>query len=79
MLFALAGCVTVENTLTQNDVAGMKLTEVAANVGPGAFIMWEDGLRAYAAAKGAPDDQLMGVRQDARSEGLRSEPRWRLG
>jgi hypothetical protein len=57
---ALAGCVTVENTLTQSDVASMKLTGVAANVQPGAFIMWEDGLREYAAAKGVPDQQFMG-------------------
>jgi hypothetical protein len=58
---ALAGCVTVENSLTQNDIADMKLTGVAVNVDPAAMIIWEDGLRAYAAAKGVPDDQIMGI------------------
>jgi hypothetical protein len=58
---ALAGCVTVENALSPNDVADMKLTGVTVNVDPGALIIWEDGLRAYAAAKGLPDDQIMGI------------------
>ena len=60
LLLTLAGCVTVENTLSQSDVADMKLTGVAVNVDPGAMVIWEDGLRAYAAAKGVPDDQIMG-------------------
>ena len=51
LMLTLAGCVTVENSLSQNDVADMKLTGVAVNIDPGAII-WEDGLRAYAAAKG---------------------------
>ena len=33
---ALAGCVTVENALSPNDVADMKLTAVTVNVDPGA-------------------------------------------
>ena len=61
LLLTLAGCVTVENSLSQNDVADMKLTGVAVNIEPGAMIIWEDGLRAYAAAKGVPDDQIMGI------------------
>ncbi len=57
---ALAGCVTVENSLSEADVADMKLTAVSVNVDPNALIIWEDGARAYAAAKGVPDDQIMG-------------------
>jgi hypothetical protein len=58
---AFVGCVTVENSLSQIDIADMKLTGVTVNVDPGALIIWEDGLRAYAAAKGVPDDQIMGI------------------
>ncbi len=36
---ALAGCVTVENALSPNDVADMKLTAVTVNVDPGALII----------------------------------------
>jgi len=61
VLLALAGCVTVENSLSQDDIAEMKLTGVAVNIDPGAMLIWEDGLRAYAAAKGVPDDQIMGI------------------
>jgi hypothetical protein len=57
---ALAGCVTVENSLSEADVADMKLTAVSVNVDPNALIIWEDGARAYAAVKGVPDDQIMG-------------------
>ena len=66
---AVAGCVTVDNSLSEADVADMKLTAVSVNVDPGAMIIWEDGLRAYAAAKGVPDDQIMGIAKtpDARS------------
>lgn len=61
LLLSLAGCVTVENSLSQADVSDMKLTGVSANIDPGALIIWEDGLRAYAAAKGVADDQIMGI------------------
>ena len=61
VLLTLAGCVTVENSLSQNDVSDMKLTGVTVNIDPHALIIWEDGLRAYAAAKGVPDDQIMGI------------------
>jgi hypothetical protein len=57
----LAGCVTVENSLSQNDVADMKLTGITVSIDPGAMIIWVDGTRAYAAAKGVPDDQIMGI------------------
>ena len=55
---ALAGCVTVENSLTQNDIAGMKLTGVTVSYAPNALIQWEDGIRAYATSKAITDDQI---------------------
>ncbi len=61
LALALAGCVTVDNSLSQADVADMRLTGVSVNIDPEAMIIWEDGLRAYAAAKGVPDDQIMGI------------------
>jgi hypothetical protein len=54
----LAGCVTAENSLSQNDIAGMKLTGVSVSFTPDAFIQWEDGIRAYATAKAITDDQI---------------------
>ncbi len=56
--FALAGCVTAENSLTQNDIAGMKLTGVAVSFAPDATIQWEDGIRAYATSNAIPDDEI---------------------
>src|SRR3954467_167229 len=56
--FALANCVTTENTLSQNDIAAMKLTGVTIGFAPDAFVQWEDGFRAYATAKSIPDDQI---------------------
>jgi len=56
--FALAGCVTAENSLSQNDISSMKLTDVAVSFAPDATIQWEDGIRAYATAKAIPDDQI---------------------
>ena len=55
---ALAGCVTAENSLSQNDIAGMKLTGVTISYAPDAQVQWEDGIRAYATAKAIPDDQI---------------------
>ena len=55
---ALAGCVTAENSLSQNDIAGMKLTGVTVSFAPNAFIQFEDGIRAYAVSKAIPDDQI---------------------
>src|SRR5436190_22711662 len=45
VLFALAGCVTTENSLSQNDIASMKLTGVTVSFAPEAGIQWEDGIR----------------------------------
>ena len=50
---ALAGCKTVENSLTANDISSMKLTAVTVSYAPDATVQWEDGIRAYAAAKSA--------------------------
>lgn len=54
----LAGCVTAENSLSQNDIASMKLTGVTVSYAPDARIQWEDGIRAYATAKAITDDQI---------------------
>src|ERR1022692_3254336 len=59
MACALAGCVTTaENSLSQNDIAGMKLTWITVSFAPDALIQWEDGIRAYATAKAITDDQI---------------------
>jgi Family of unknown function (DUF6778) len=55
---ALAGCKTIENSLTANDVAAMKLTGVPVSFAPDARVQWEDGIRAYATSKVIPDDQI---------------------
>ena len=58
VLLALAGCQTIENSLSQNDVAAMKLASVNVSFAPEARIHWEDGIRAYATAKAIPDDEI---------------------
>jgi hypothetical protein len=59
IVLALAGCVTTaENSLSQNDIAGMKLTGVTVSFAPDALVQWEDGIRAYATAKAITDDQI---------------------
>jgi hypothetical protein len=51
LALALAGCVTTaENSLSQNDIANMKLTGVTVSFAPEAGVQWEDGIRAYATA-----------------------------
>ncbi|WP_246801150.1 DUF6778 family protein [Bradyrhizobium genosp. L] len=57
-MLALAGCVTTENSLSQNDLASFKLTGVAVSFAPDVWITWEDGIRAYANAKTISDDQI---------------------
>lgn len=57
-MLALAGCVTTENSLSQNDLASFKLTAVAVSFAPEAWVTWEDGIRAYANAKTISDDQI---------------------
>jgi hypothetical protein len=58
---ALAGCVTTESSLSQSDVAGMRLTGVTVSYAPAAFIQWEDGVRAYAASKGSAETAVPSV------------------
>ena len=58
IVLALAGCVTAENLLSQNDIAGMKLAGVTVGFTPDAAIQWEDGIRAYATSKAITDDQI---------------------
>lgn len=57
-IFALAGCVTTENSLSQNDIAGMKLAGVSVSFAPEPAIQWEDGIRAYANSKSISDDDI---------------------
>jgi len=57
-LVVLAGCKTVENSLSQNDVSAMKLAGVTVRFAPEATIQWEDGIRAYATSKAITDDQI---------------------
>jgi hypothetical protein len=57
--FGLTGCVTTaENSLSANDIAGMKLTGVNVSFYPDAGVQWEDGIRTYATSKAIPDDQI---------------------
>lgn len=56
--FALTSCVTAENSLTQNDIATMKLTGVTVSYAPNAMVQWEEGMRAYATAKAIPEEQI---------------------
>lgn len=60
---ALAGCVTAENSLSQNDIASMKLTGVNVSFAPNAVVRWEEGERAYAGAKAMSDAQVADARQ----------------
>jgi hypothetical protein len=53
---ALTGCVTAENSLSANDIAGMKLAGVSVSYAPDALVVWDDGIRAYAASKGIVED-----------------------
>lgn len=59
VLFALGGCVTTaENSLSQYDIAAMKLAGVTVSFTPDARVQWEDGIRAYATSKAISDDQI---------------------
>lgn len=52
LTFALAGCVTVTNTVPADQIATFKLDAVTVGFADGARIWWGDGERAYAATKG---------------------------
>lgn len=53
----MAGCVTVNNNLSPQQVATFRLTEVDVNYAPDAVIWWGDGEREFAATRGvAPHD-----------------------
>lgn len=51
-LMALAGCQTVSNSLTADQVKSFKLVGTTVVFDPEAAIWWGDGERAYAASKG---------------------------
>jgi hypothetical protein len=55
---ALVGCVTAENSLSQNDIAGMKLTGVTVSFAPDALVSYENVIHALAIPKTVPDDQI---------------------
>lgn len=52
---ALAGCATVPNPLTPQQIEALHLTTVAVEVDPAAVLWWGDGDRAYARSKGLPE------------------------
>jgi hypothetical protein len=73
MMFALAGCVTAENPLSQNDIGNMKLAGVTVSFTPDTFINWDNGERAYAATKGLSDEQwLAAMRTPEFKDGVKS-------
>ncbi|MBV9984073.1 hypothetical protein [Bradyrhizobium sp.] len=55
---ALGGCVTAENSLSQEDIASMKLTGVTVSFEPNARVQWDDGFRAYTAGRAIPNDEM---------------------
>jgi hypothetical protein len=55
LALALAGCVTVSNTLPADQIANMRVAEVRVSFVPAASIRWGDGERAYATSKGASE------------------------
>jgi hypothetical protein len=58
MAAALAGCVTTENALSRSDIDSLKLTGVNVGFTPDARIQWDEGVRAYATAKGISEEQI---------------------
>jgi len=54
-----SGCVTAENSLSQSDIASLRLTGVAVSFAPDARLQWEEGVRAYGNSKSLMDDQMM--------------------
>lgn len=52
---ALAGCATVPNPLTPQQVETLRLTTVAVEINPATTLWWGDGDRAYARSKGLPE------------------------
>jgi hypothetical protein len=58
MAIALVGCVTTENSLSQNDIAGMKLTAVSDSFAPNSPVYYENIIPALAIPKTIADDQI---------------------
>ena len=58
-MVVLAGCQTVANSLSQDDIAALKLTGVSVSVAPDARIQWDEAVRAYGVSKALMDDQMM--------------------
>lgn len=55
---ALAGCVTTENSLSQNDIGGMKLIGVAVSFAPNALVHYENIIRTLGIPRTMTDDQM---------------------
>ena len=53
----LAGCVTVSNSLTADDIKSLRYTGTTVSFDPQVAIWWGDGERAYAGSKGLSDAQ----------------------
>jgi hypothetical protein len=58
MAAALAGCVTTENALSRSEIDSLKITGVNVSFTPDARIQWDEGVRAYATAKGLSEEQI---------------------
>jgi hypothetical protein len=58
LVFALAGCVTAENSLSQNDIVGMKLTAVTVSFAPDSLVSYDNVIQALGIPKTIADDQI---------------------
>ncbi|MGO4406086.1 DUF6778 family protein [Bosea sp. RAF48] len=65
LAFVLAGCVTMQNPLSQRDVETFRLASIHVETDVAATLWWGDGDRAYARSKG---------RSEAESEELSKTP-----
>ena len=71
LLLSLFGCVTVENSLSQNNVASMKLTGVTVNYAPDSFMQWEGWREGLRHLQGHPEVADLKVHLPAPASGRR--------
>lgn len=57
LAFVLAGCVTMQNPLSQRDVETFRLVSIHVETDAAATLWWGDGDRAYARSKGRPETE----------------------
>ncbi|MGX5733994.1 DUF6778 family protein [Bosea thiooxidans] len=55
LAFALAGCVTVQNPLSEWDVEAFRLASIHVDADDTSMLWWGDADRAYARSKGLPE------------------------